>query len=99
MNNKGFFLLESLVSLALGLTLILTCLASYRACLVTLQKKLLLEDAVMAADYYLAGQTSALPDGLELAETEQATSIEGLTLREVQVSHEGKLIFTLTMAK
>lgn len=99
MNNKGFFILESLVALALGLTLILTCLASYRACLVTLQRKLLLEEAVMAADYYLAGQATDLPAGLELAETERPTSIEGLILREVQVSHEGRVIFTLTMAK
>ena len=99
MNNKGYFILESLIALALGLTLILACFVSYRACLVTLQKKLLLEDTVMAADYYLAEQSEALPAGLELTETERPTSIEGLILREVQVSHEGRLIFTLTMAK
>jgi len=94
MNNKGFFLLESLFIFSLGIVLILACLQVYNACLVTMQKKLLLEKAIIAANLYLAEEQSS--SIFQIHEVEVPTTIENLKLKEVQVKYEDKLVFTLT---
>lgn len=94
MKSKGFFLLESLLVFSLGVILLLACLRTSKACLVTMQKKILLEEAILATDLYLTNQ--ALPSQLEVIEHENTAINTNFTLKEVQVKHEDKVILTMS---
>ena len=97
MKSKGFILLEALIVFTIGLSLLLTCLKTYQLCLVTMQKKLILEDALTIAEATLAEQD--ISSKLKVTNIEKETTITDLTLQEAQVSYNDKVIFTLAIAK
>ena len=92
---KGFFILESIVVFSLSSMLMLAGLRIYHECFLTLQRKLLLEEAIVSAEasmYNFPAETK-----LELQQRE--LNKENLTIKEVQVCHNGKTIFSLAKAK
>lgn len=90
---KGFFLLQTIVVFTLGLLLLLATLRIYRECYLTLQQKLLLEQAFATAQQSLVNEPAQ--SKFELAALEQDSPMTNLHLKELQVSYHGKTLFTL----
>lgn len=93
MKAKGFFLLENLMIFTLGTLLLLACIRNYSECLRTMQKKLVLEEAITVAEKIHAGQAPVTT--LQIQETEHTTTVTKLIIKEVQVIYNGKVIFSL----
>lgn len=88
---KGFFILENIIVLSLGSMLILAGLRTYHECFVTLQKKLLLEDAISLAEanlYYIPNESS-----FDVIQKEY--TYDAITIKEVKICHNDKVIFSL----
>lgn len=97
MRNKGYLLLGSMLVFALGSMLMLSILGTSQQALRTMQRKILLEKALTAAEAALYGQSN--PTELTVSTQVTGTAPAGPSLREIQVSDHGKVIFTLTTAE
>ncbi|MCQ2373921.1 MAG: hypothetical protein MJ050_07575 [Phascolarctobacterium sp.] len=97
MNNKGFFLLENLIVFTLGTLLLLTTLRIFDECLVTMQKKLLLEEALQVAEIALVDQSNS--DKFQIITKELPTTLPELNFKEVSICLNEKIIFTITVAE
>lgn len=97
MRNKGYLLLGSLLVFVLGSLLMFSILGASQQALRTMQRKILLEDALTAAEAALYGQSN--PTELTVSTQATAAAPSGPVLREIQVSNHGKVIFTLTTAE
>lgn len=94
--NRGFFLLESVIIFTLSTILSLAALRSYQEALTILQKKILLEEAIIIAESGLQ------PEGdsrFTVACHTQATTITNLNIKEVQILHNDKILFSLAEAE
>lgn len=92
---KGFFILESIVVFSLSSMLMLAGLRIYHECFLTLQRKLLLEEAIVLAEasiYDFSTET-------ELDLLQKELDYENLTIKEVKVCHNDKTIFSLAKAQ
>lgn len=90
---KGFFLLQSIIIFTLGILLLLATLRIYQECYLTLQQKLLLEQAFATAQQSQVNETVA--SKFELTTSEQSSPMNNLHLKELQVSYHGKSLLTL----
>lgn len=92
---KGFFILGNVVVFTLGSMLMLAGLRTYHECFLTLQKKLMLEEAITVAEASIHN----LPTGTRLAINQNETAQAELSIKEVQICHNDKIIFSLAKAK
>lgn len=88
---RGFFILENIIVLSLGSILMLAGLRLYHECFLTLQKKLILEDAIYMAEtnlYYMSTESY-----LDVIQKEY--TYDAITIKEVKICHNGKTVFSL----
>lgn len=96
MKKNGFILLWDLIALTLGLSFLTTILLAYREGLYILQKKLLLEKSIQVAEAVYFGQ----PNSTELTIEETETTLNAnITLKEIKVAANDKVIYSLLIAK
>lgn len=92
---KGFFILENIIVFSLGSLLMIAGLRTYHECFLTLQKKLLLEEAIVVAE----ASMQDIPKETKLKVLQREYVNEDFTIKEVQVCHNDKTIFSLAEAK
>lgn len=92
---KGFFILENIIVFSLGSMLMLAGLRTYHECFLTLQKKLLLEEAIVAAEASIQN----LPKETRLDIFQNEYVAEDYIIKEVQICHNDKTIFSLAKTK
>lgn len=92
---KGFFILENVIVFSLGSMLMLAGLRTYHECFLTLQKKLLLEEAMIAAE----ASMQDIPHETKLTVLQEENATEDFIIKEVQICHNDKTIFSLAKAK
>lgn len=92
---KGFFILENVIVFSLGSMLMLAGLRTYHECFLTLQKKLLLEEAMIAAE----ASMQDIPHETKLTVLQKENATEDFIIKEVQICHNDKTIFSLAKAK
>lgn len=71
----------------------LAALRIYRECYLTLQQKLLLEQALTAAQYSLASKEQETR--FTIISQEQNSSVNNLNLKELQISYHDKTLLTM----
>lgn len=94
-STNGFFILENIIVFTLGSLLMLSGLRTYHEGLLTLQKKLLLEEATMVAESSLHDISAET----KLNIFQKEYSEEDLVIKEVKICHNDKAIFSLAKTK
>lgn len=98
---KGFFLLETIIVFTLSSILLLSSLRTYAECLITLQRKLLLEEAISMAEILLiTNDTESLKkEVLNYNLLDSSVANNDLAIKEVQIKNNETILFSLAEAK